>query len=62
MCKGPVRRHPVFLRCWPAAPEADAFDGSGPVQRSGTYKVAKFRNGRIYDADLSASYNIAARY
>ena len=41
---------------------AEAFDGSGPVQRSGSCKIAKFKNGRIYDAYLSAAYNIAARY
>lgn len=44
-----------------------AFDGSGAVLRGkkanlGTYKLCKFSNGKIYDCDLSASYNIGARY
>jgi putative transposase len=39
------------------------FDGSGKVQRSKTqYELAKFANGKRYNADLGASYNIAARY
>jgi IS605 OrfB family transposase len=40
-----------------------AFDGSGKVQRSKTqYELATFANGKKYSCDLSASYNIAARY
>ncbi|MEO0309655.1 MAG: transposase, partial [Gloeomargarita sp. DG02_3_bins_56] len=41
-----------------------AYDGSGKVQRSKTqYELATFANGgKQYSADLSASYNIAARY
>jgi IS605 OrfB family transposase len=40
-----------------------AFDGSGKVQRSKTqYELATFANGKQYSCDLSASYNIAARY
>jgi len=40
-----------------------AFDGSGRVQRSKTqYELATFANGKQYSCDLSASYNIAARY
>ncbi len=40
-----------------------AFDGSGKVQRSKRqYELAKFANGKQYSCDLSASYNIAARY
>ncbi|MBK4732876.1 IS200/IS605 family accessory protein TnpB-related protein [Oxynema sp. CENA135] len=40
-----------------------AFDGSGKVRRSKTqYELATFANGKRYNADLSASYNIAARY
>ena len=44
-----------------------AFDGSGKVLRGkdanlGTYELCKFSNGTIYNCDLSASYNIGARY
>ena len=44
-----------------------AFDGSGIVLRGkaggfNTYELCKFQNGKIYNCDLSASYNIGARY
>ena len=44
-----------------------AFDGSGYVLRGRnadlpTYSLCKFSNGKIYNCDLSASYNIGARY
>jgi IS605 OrfB family transposase len=44
-----------------------AFDGSGVVLRGKnanlpTYELCKFSNGKIYNCDLSASYNIGARY
>ena len=44
-----------------------AFDGSGKVNRGKecgyhTNAVCEFQNGKIYNADLSASKNIAARY
>lgn len=44
-----------------------AFDGSGVVLRGreanlDTYELCKFSNGKIYNCDLSASYNIGARY
>lgn len=44
-----------------------AFDGSGVVFRGreanlGTCELCKFSNGKIYNCDLSASYNIGARY
>jgi IS605 OrfB family transposase len=46
-----------------------AFDGSGTVLRgkksertNGNYSVCEFQNGKIYNCDLSASYNIGARY
>lgn len=40
-----------------------AFDGSGEVRRSNKkYSQARFQNGKQYNADLSASYNIGARY
>ena len=44
-----------------------AYDGSGRVLRGkdggfGAYELCKFPNGKIYNCDLSASYNIGARY
>lgn len=44
-----------------------AYDGSGTVQRGrdggfSTYELCKFQNNKIYNCDLSASYNIGARY
>jgi len=39
-----------------------AYDGSGLVTRSDRKDIAKFTTGKIYHADLSASYNIANRY
>ena len=44
-----------------------AYDGSGIVLRGkdagfNTYELCKFINGKIYNCDLSASYNIGARY
>ena len=40
-----------------------AYDGTGTVKRDkSNYAVSKFQTGKIYSADLSASYNIAARH
>jgi transposase len=39
-----------------------AFDGSGEITRNSKKDLAKFQNGKTYQADLSASYNIASRY
>jgi hypothetical protein len=44
-----------------------AYDGSGRVLRGkeagfSTYGLCQFANGKIYNCDLSASYNIGARY
>lgn len=44
-----------------------AFDGSGDVLRGqdanlDTYSLCRFRNGKVYNCDLSASMNIGARY
>ena len=40
-----------------------AYDGSGLVERDhDNYSICKFVSGKIYNCDLSASYNIAARY
>ena len=42
---------------------AYAFDGSGRVTRDPkNHSLAVFRNGKQYNCDLSASYNIGARY
>ncbi|MCC3356291.1 transposase [Bacillus sp. REN16] len=39
-----------------------AYDGSGVVERNRKKDLATFTTGKVYHADLSASYNIAARY
>ncbi len=44
-----------------------AFDGSGCVTRGknagfSCYSVCRFSNGKIYNCDLNATYNIGARY
>ena len=46
-----------------------AFDGTGKVLRGresvktdGCYSICEFQNGKIYNCDLNASYNIGARY
>ena len=40
-----------------------AYDGSGVVVRdTDNYSLATFNNGKKYNCDLSASYNIGARY
>lgn len=46
-----------------------AFDGSGAVRRGresertgGSWSVCEFTNGKVYNCDLNASYNIGARY
>ena len=40
-----------------------AFDGSGEIVRHAKNRsICTFANGKIYNADLSASYNIASRY
>lgn len=44
-----------------------AYDGSGKVLRGKeagfqSYELCKFANGKVYNCDLSASYNIGARY
>ena len=46
-----------------------AFDGSGRVLRgrqsektNGSYSVCEFQNGKVYNCDLNATYNIGARY
>ena len=44
-----------------------AYDGSGDVKRGKeiglkSYSLCKFQNGKVYNCDLSASYNIGSRY
>ena len=44
-----------------------AFDGSGRVLRGReagfcSYSLCQFPNGKVYNCDLNASYNIGARY
>ena len=46
-----------------------AFDGSGRILRGGetakvgnNYSLCEFPNGKVYNCDLNASYNIGARY
>ena len=39
-----------------------AYDGSGKVERNHKKDLATFNTGKVYHADLSASYNIAGRY
>ena len=46
-----------------------AYDGSGKVLRGkesertyGNYSICEFQNGKTYNCDLNASYNIGARY
>lgn len=41
-----------------------AYDGSGVVERGidGNYSICRFANGKTYNCDLSATYNIGARY
>ena len=40
-----------------------AFDGSGKVERSAeNHSLCRFSTGKQYNCDLSASYNIGARY
>jgi len=44
-----------------------AYDGSGTILRGkdggfSTYELCQFQNGKTYNCDLSASYNIGARY
>lgn len=42
---------------------SSAFDGTGPLKRSkAQYELATFTTGKQYNCDLSASYNIGARY
>ena len=51
----------------PKNTSALAYDGSGPVLRGWaaglpTNSLCRFSNGKVYNCDLNASYNIGARY
>lgn len=48
---------------FPRGTSSYAYDGSGKLQRdSKNYALAKFKSGKRYNCDLSASYNVAARF
>ena len=50
----------VFVN--PRGTSSYAYDGSGKLTRNHqNYALAQFANFKLYNADLSASYNIAAR-
>ncbi|GIN58526.1 hypothetical protein J8TS2_28450 [Lederbergia ruris] len=51
-----------ITRVNPRNTSALAYDGSGKVERNDKKDLATFSTGKVYHADLSASYNIAARY
>ena len=47
----------------PRGTSAWAYDGSGRVKRDPeNHALCQFQNGKLYHADLNASYNIGARY
>jgi hypothetical protein len=40
-----------------------AYDGSGKtIRNTDNHSICKFATGKVYNCDLSASYNIGARY
>ena len=50
----------VFVN--PRGTSSYAYDGSGKLKRDNqNYALARFANSKLYNADLSASYNIGAR-
>ena len=52
-----------FSTIWAAGTSKYAFDGSGVVKRDkDNYSLCTFSNGKRYSTDLSASYNIGARF
>ena len=67
------RRCDVLIHTTKASTSKYAFDGSGTTNRRSVYhyehgnkkynySVCKFQNGKIYNCDLNASYNIGARF
>lgn len=63
-----AHRHGIRIsRVCPYNTSKLAYDGSGYVLRGNkanlpTYELCQFTNGKIYNCDLSASYNIGARF
>jgi len=59
-----AHRHGIRIsRVCAVKTSALAYDGSGAVSRDpGNHSLAAFSNGKQYNCDLSASYNIGARY
>ena len=52
-----------FSTVWAAGTSKYAFDGSGVVTRDkDNFSQCIFSNGKRYNTDLSASYNIGARF
>lgn len=52
-----------FSTVWTAGTSKYAFDGSGQVKRDkDNFSQCTFSNGKRYNTDLSASYNIGARF
>ena len=52
-----------FSTVWAAGTSNYAFDGSGQVKRDkDNFSQCTFNNGKRYNTDLSASYNIGARF
>ena len=51
-----------IARVNPNGTSKQAYDGSGLVKRNHKKDMAVFPNGKVYHADLNASYNIGARY
>ena len=46
----------------PRGTSSYAYDGSGKLKRNNqNYALAQFASSKLYNADLSASYNIGAR-
>ena len=57
------RREMRFSTVWAAGTSKYAFDGSGRVKRDkDNFSQCTFSNGKRYNTDLSASYNIGARF
>jgi len=51
----------VFVN--PRGTSSYAYDGSGKLKRSSrNYELALFASGKQYNCDLSASYNVGARF
>ena len=57
------RREMRFSTIYACGTSKYAFDGSGQVKRDkDNYSLCTFSNGKRYNTDLSASYNIGARF